>query len=317
MAAPNNLKFGTELVTFFHPQFWNVTTSEQIVQAASADPKKFWDRILDSIQESGVTGLEICFPPFDWKGAIAAYGSPAGFAVALHSRGLELASGFSVELNRIEFLQDKSAMRPLLDKATAYSRFLRECGGDSLVVSLPLRSNRNAGPASFVDLDLMRRVADFLHQVGTIALDQGIELAVHTEAHSLLCTARDVDLLMALTDPYYVSLCPDTGHLILAGADPIKVVERHLERVAISHWKDAIGPLPRDFLIDATVYDRNVPYFRRVGAGIVDWTRWMNLLRVAHFKGWAILEVDTVPDPVAEIKAGREFIEKSLLSIYA
>ncbi|MGO7793297.1 hypothetical protein ACC703_39110, partial [Rhizobium ruizarguesonis] len=45
------------------------------------------------------------------------------------------------------------------------------------------------------------------------------------EAHSIFAAARDVDLMMLLTDPAYVHMCPDTAHIIVAVSDPIQLVE--------------------------------------------------------------------------------------------
>ena len=98
MSQRRNIKFGTELVTFYAPSFWGgagdldaITTS---ISQSGWDPLRFWERILDGSQEAGLDGIEVTFPPGDWHYALAAYGSAQSFASALRDRGLELASGY-------------------------------------------------------------------------------------------------------------------------------------------------------------------------------------------------------------------------------
>jgi inosose dehydratase len=193
-----------------------------------------------------------------------------------------------------------------------YAEFVRDAGGDTLVVGAPMRRSTNAVPPLFVDLAFMSGIADLLHHVGDATLRLGVRTAVHTEAHSVFCTRRDVDLLMTLTDPTYVFMCPDTGHLTLSGANPTEVMSDHLERMVISHWKDAIGPMTEDVPIDEGIHYAHRNYFRRVGAGSIDWNAWADLVRRSAVAGVTLLELDAVPDPIAEMTAAREYIEHHL-----
>ena len=67
----------------------------------------------------------------------------------------------------------------------------------------------------------MARMADIAHVVGEAVSRHGVKLAFHTESHSTLWYERDIDLFMALTDPRYVWLCPDSCHIALGGGDPV------------------------------------------------------------------------------------------------
>ncbi|AQZ53014.1 sugar phosphate isomerase/epimerase family protein [Martelella mediterranea] len=316
MTSRDGLRFGVDLVTFFHPGFWNVPDHEAVISYAREAPRAFWDRILDSVQSSGVTGVELTFSPFNWQDAIKTYGSVEGFAEALSGRGLTLCSGFFAELEAAGDFTRPEAQEAIIDKAERYADFLKACGSDIMVIGAPLRQTPGAQPAMFHDLDRAKAIADFLNRLGATLLARGVRLAVHTEAHSIFAAARDVDLMMLLTDPAYVHMCPDTAHIILAGSDPIQVVDRHHERMIIAHWKDAIGPMPSETPIDEHIHDRHRPYFCGFGLGRVDWPAWIRLLRDRNFEGWAILELDAAPDPVRDIAGGLTLVRQALLPIY-
>jgi sugar phosphate isomerase/epimerase len=312
-----NLKFGVDLVTFFHPGFWQVDGYDAIVDYARGEPRAFWDRILDGIEASGVTGVEPTFSPFNWRDAVKTYGSVAAFAQALDKRGLSLASGFFAELEHGSSILDADAQARIMASAGEYAAFIKACGGEAMVIGLPMRRTPGEEPPLFVDIRLATELSDFLNRLGALVAKEGIRLALHTEAHSMFSTARDVDLFMMLTDPAYVSFCPDTAHLIVAGADPLEVIRRHKERMVIAHWKDALGAMPADTPIDEHIHERHRPYFCRFGVGRVDWHAWVRLLRDMRFSGWAILELDAAPDPIADIAAGKAFVESALSRIYA
>jgi sugar phosphate isomerase/epimerase len=246
---------------------------------------------------------------------VAAYGSTEGFAEALAARGLTLVSGFFADIDRTEW-RTTEGRAAILRSAGEYAEFVARAGGSVLVAGLPLRRTVGARPAQFVDMATAGPLADLANEIGDVTLRHGVRLALHTEAHSMLATGRDVDLFMLLTDPMYVGLCPDTAHLTLSGADPVQVVSRHRERIVLAHWKDALGPAPMDVEIDERIYAAHGPYFCPLGSGVVDWFAWARLMREIGFSAPTLLELDMVPDPVAEMQAARRFVSTSLAPLY-
>lgn len=304
---PTTTTFGVDLITFYHPDFWGVHTFDEISELGRKDPAAMWDRILTGMVDAGITLLEMTFPPADWRSAIEAFGSADEFRKELRRRGLALKSGFHIAL---DWTPETDRGRAA-DEAAAYAEFIRDAGGDTMVVGPPMRRSRDAKPPFFVDAPYMTGIADVLHHVGAATLDLGVKTAVHTEAHSVFCTLRDVDLLMTLTDPTYVFMCPDTGHLTLSGADPTHVMSHHRDRMVLAHWKDATGAMP-EVPIDESVHLAHREHFRRVGAGSIDWFRWSQLVQETAFSDVTLLELDAVPDPVHEMHAAREYIEQTL-----
>ncbi len=283
-------------------------------------PLRFWEHILTSAKAAGLDGIEITFPPGDWHSAQAAYGSAKGFAKALADHELELCSGyFSNRIpdeDRYANFDDPADHQHLLAMAAGYAEFLQACDSEVLLVSLPLRSSRDAMPPRFVDLKVAEPIADIINRMAAVTMQYGVKLALHPEAFSMFRNSRDVDLFMLLTDPTYVFLCPDTAQFVVAGSDPLAITARHKERLAITHWKDATGPAPADVPIDETIYDRQIQWFAPVGEGVVDWPGWLRLLRDLNFQGWAVLELDAAPDPVGDLQRIKRYVEGALLHIY-
>jgi inosose dehydratase len=124
-------------------------------------------------------------------------------------------------------------------------------------------------------------------------------------------TPRDIDLFLLLTDPFLVAFCPDTGHIVLGGGDPVQLVSRHRERVVMAHWKDATGPFRERVLVDGEIFGRHKPYFRPAGEGVVDWRDFAATLSGIGYAGGILLELDTASDPIAQLVAAREYLERA------
>jgi inosose dehydratase len=311
----SELRFGVDLITFFHPAFWKLDSREQLAEQAAREPRWFWDTMLDSIAAAGIQDLEVTFPPGDYGTAIAAYGSAGAFNQALGARGLGVVSGYFGDLEHAGTL-DAAGQEAVIASARRYSEFLAETGGKFLVTGLPMRRTLSERPASFVDLATAAPIADLVNRIGAAAQESGIQVALHTESHSVFWKPRDIDLFMLLTDPLYVSMCPDTGHIALGGADPVRVMDRHRDRLVIAHWKDASGPVPTGLPIDEDIFERQASYFRRTGTGVVDWFGWSRLLQEIGYTGCTLLELDAAEDPVFEMTQARDFVTTALSRFY-
>ncbi|MFN3273383.1 MAG: sugar phosphate isomerase/epimerase family protein [Paracoccus sp. (in: a-proteobacteria)] len=312
MPSETDRMFGVDLVTFHDPAFWGVADEAGITAVAARDPHAFWTRILDAVHQTGITGIELTFPPYSWICAVAAFGSADEFASQLAARDLCLCSAFFADLAFAPDLNDPAAVAGIIGRGAAAAGFLAAAGADVMVVGLPMRQTPGATPARLFDLSAASALADIVNRLGVATAAHGVKIALHTEAHSVFAAARDIDLMMLLTDPVFVGLCPDTAHLVLMGGDPVQIVDRHHERVLIAHWKDATGPMPHDTPIDDTIHTRHQRYFCGLGAGRVDWRAWSGLVTARGIGGWAILELDASADPVADLTQGLAFARRAL-----
>ncbi len=302
-------RFGVDLITFYHPGFWGTGDREAFEKHALAEPRRFWDRIVESVGAAGITGVELTFPPGDWETATAAFGSPAAFADYLHASGISVISGFFDGLERHDDLLDAATQRRVIDDAVNFAEFLNGSGAAVMVSGMPMRKMGTPGNPTFVDFDYAKAVADLINRVGAASMQHGVRIALHTEVGSVFCVRRDIDLMLSLTDPAYVDFCPDTAHIYLGGVSPVEILADHYERVTIAHWKDAVGRWPNSDLANEDRFVLEAQYFRRVGTGSVDWPGWIRGMTQAGFDGWTILELDAAENPVPDMTAARKFVQ--------
>ncbi|MFI5060115.1 MAG: sugar phosphate isomerase/epimerase family protein [Actinomycetales bacterium] len=310
--ATTTRAFGVDLITFFAPEFWEVSTPQELQTLAEEQPRRVWDTMLDALQVAGIAEFEMTFPPADRDTAIAAYGSVAGFKAELDERGLSVVSAYFGDIEHAPDVTDPATREAIFAAAETESAFLSEIGASYLVAGLPMRRNNAEGDGlAPVDLATAQPIAGIANEVGAITARHGITLALHTESHSVFWTPRDVDLFLLLTDPFLVAFCPDTGHIILGGGDPVQLVSRHRERVVLAHWKDAVGAFRENVLVDGEIFSRHRPYFRPAGKGIVDWPAFAQVLAEIGYEGGILLELDAASDPVGQLVEAREFLEEA------
>ncbi|MER6183898.1 sugar phosphate isomerase/epimerase [Streptomyces sp. NPDC001652] len=296
-------RFATDIITFYHPDFWQLASADAVRAWALAHPELFWARVMDALADAGVTGIELTFAPGDIDSALRAFGSAAAFRGELAARGLSVVSAFIAGSDAPDWRHGDNLPAIVAD-AERRAAFLAEAGGELLVAGLPMRTTYGIRPPFFVDAAYMTRMADIAHAVGEAVARHGVRLAFHTESHSTLWYERDIDLFMALTDPRYVWLCPDSCHIALGGGDPVAVARRHAPRIALAHWKDAVRPIDVHLTVDDTVYAQQQPYMTELGNGIVDWPGWAAAMSRTPGAGTVLIELDEAADPVAALRAG-------------
>ena len=127
---------------------------------------------------------------------------------------------------------------------------------------------------------------------------EGMPLAYHHHMGAVVQTEEEIDALMAVTSEE-VGLVFDTGHLVMAGADPLGVLERHADRIIHVHAKDVrrsvldgIDPA-RDSFLDAVLKG----VFTVPGDGDLDFGEIAECLHGRMHEGWFVVEAEQ--DPVS------------------
>ena len=77
-----------------------------------------------------------------------------------------------------------------------------------------------------------------LDKLGSIANQRGFKLTYHHHGGTVVMTEPDIHRLMDGTDPEKIYLLLDTGHLLLAGGDPVSIVKKYGSRIGNVHLKD-------------------------------------------------------------------------------
>jgi hypothetical protein len=89
-------------------------------------------------------------------------------------------------------------------------------------------------------------------------------------------------------DPKFVKFQLDTAHYQQGGGDPVTAVREYGDRLSFLHIKDLESPEPGG---DARSYR-----FVELGRGKVDLKGVFKALDDVNFRGWAVVELDRVPD---------------------
>jgi inosose dehydratase len=273
------------------------------------DPLYTWVRtpsfstMLDEMASSGYEGTEI------------SYNFPADarlISQELARRSLKPAATFhAVNLRRPE--NYAAAQQSTLRVAER----LRQLGSDTLILSDKPSPERiavagRASKADALDESGWRAMSDGLNKLGAALARQNMRAVFHPHVGTYVETEDEIERLCETTDPALLKLCPDTGHLAYAGADPEAVFSRHRDRVGYVHLKDVdpnVLRQVRDERIDF-VQGVRLGMFVELGRGMVPIGRIVAALRDAGYRGWIIVEQDAPSSPFDSAKANREYLRE-------
>jgi inosose dehydratase len=154
--------------------------------------------------------------------------------------------------------------------------------------------------------------AQFLERLDAVARhleSEGMKLAYHHHMGTVIQSEDEVDRMMAGTQS--VGLLLDTGHLTVAGGDPLRALGRHAARIVHVHCKD----IRRDKLerarredlsfLDAVVGD----VFAVPGDGSIDFEPVLQALSRNKYSGWLVVEADQDPakaHPLTHARIGHD-----------
>jgi inosose dehydratase len=234
-----------------------------------------WRSVLDGIAASGLTALEL--GPVGYLPE-----SPDVLRRELAARGLTAIGSFVFEP-----LHDPAARDQVLATARRVSAWIAAAGG-SLLVVVDRVATTPPGPG----------LGERIGAVADIARGHGLEPVLHPHTATAIETGDEIEAMLAATG---LRLCLDTGHMTLAGLDPVEWAAR--PDVAHVHLKD----------VRPDVLARKLPFWDAVAAGVfcpigtgaVDFTGVLGALTAAGYDGWATIEQDRVPgsgDPVADVR---------------
>jgi inosose dehydratase len=176
--------------------------------------------------------------------------------------------------------------------ALGAARLLSQCGADVMVVAAASGVRGYEGSAELDDGE-WRTLTETLDQVIDIGAEHALNVALHPHYGTVIDTPETIKRLIESSP---VSLCIDTGHLTIGGADPVEVAVAAGDRVAHVHLKDVDRGLAEDVRAGALGYRDAVQngLYRPLGAGDVDVASIVTLLENSGYRGWYVLEQDTV-----------------------
>jgi len=211
--------------------------------------------------------------------------------VALSSGGVVIAPGTETEE---------------IARHVRHARFTHDVSGYYLQVTDSARPKDRRPVASDY-----KKLGRLLTEIGKRAVDLGVCLGYHNHMNSLGEAPGEVDRIMEAVDPRYVKLELDIAHYQQGGGDPARAIRQYRDRLLFLDIKDVESPVP------GASGDTSPPYrFVELGRGTVDLPAVFKALREIKFRGWAVVELDSVPDkartPKESALISKKYLEEKL-----
>ena len=207
------------------PDSWGVWFADDPLQTP-------WHRFLDEVAEVGYEWLEL--GPYGYLPS-----DPSRLDDELSRRGLKAAGGTVHGFSGLHRPGDW----PDIARITRQVSALTAAVGGAHVIFVPVPGYRDDQTGAYLEpaeLDgeqwrTMTRAADELGKL--VSEEYGLRLQFHPHADSHVETQRQTERFLDDTNPDYVSLCLDTGHLAYRHADNAAIVRGHPDRIGYVHIK--------------------------------------------------------------------------------
>jgi inosose dehydratase len=221
-----------------------------------ADPKQLpWRTYLDEVRTAGYTYTEL--GPYGYLPT-----DPAMLGDELAARDLTLTGGtVFAALHR-----GKGALEDAKRACATEAATLKPLGASYLVLL----------PEGYTDLDGTVIGSPTLTEAEWDSLMTGLsglgsyckrehelDLVFHSHADSHVRTKEEIDRMLGGTDPAFVNLCLDTGHLAYYGTDSVDLISEHPERIRYVHLKQV------DPAVAARVHEGNLGFAPAVRLGVM------------------------------------------------
>jgi inosose dehydratase len=236
------------------------------------------DRVLAEMRESGLSATELGpdgFLPTD----------PGELRVYVAGYDMSVVGGFvPALLYRPDRIDDE------LKYVVRASRQLAATGSAVLVLG---PSSHNPGydtPYDMSDAEWPIFLAN-LRRLEALVGEAGLQTALHPHWSMAIEDGHDVERLLESSS---VGLCLDTGHLFLAGTDPVDVARLARDRVLHVHLKDVDDAAAEKVRRGEVRFRQAVidGLFTPLGSGGVDIGGVIRTLEADGYRGWYVLEQD-------------------------
>ncbi|MGA8367452.1 MAG: sugar phosphate isomerase/epimerase family protein [Candidatus Acidiferrales bacterium] len=243
---------------------------------------------IEDISALGYRGIQLR------SNCIAEFSSPQELRELLDKKSLQMVALSSGSVNI-----DPAVEADQISACVAHAQFTRDAGGLYLQVTDQRPKGRAIVAADY------QRLGQLLTEIGKRTADLGISLGYHNHMGTLGQRPEEVDQILEACDPRYAKLLLDVGHYYQGGGDPAKAIEKYHDRLLFLHVKD-VEELPQ------STDPKHTYRWVELGRGKVDIPALFAALKNVKFHGWAVIELDSEPDPSRTPKESAAMAEKYL-----
>jgi inosose dehydratase len=261
------------------------------------------DRVLTEMTEIGLAATE-----FGPDGFLPA--DPSAMAELLAARHLTAVGGFTPVVLHETGHDPVPEIARLLDSYDA-------AHADVLVLSAATGGD---GYDTRPDLDESgwKTLLGNLDRLTALAAQRGVHAVLHPHVGTMVERGEEVQRVLEGSG---ISLCLDTGHLLIGGTDPAELTRQAPERIAHTHFKDVDDSIAAKVRSGRLTYTEGVRggMYRPLGRGDVDFAAIVASLRGRDYGGWYVLEQDTIlteephdEGPVKDVRASAGYLRDLL-----
>ena len=154
-----------------------------------------------------------------------------------------------------------------------------------------------------------------INEISKMMIDEGMPLAYHHHMGTVIETENETTRLIESTNDN-VKLLIDTGHMLFAKGNSVKLAKDFSERLIHVHCKDI-----RKKVLDNSL--KNDSTFRQAfldgaftvpGDGCIDYKPFLKVLKDNNYKGWLVVEAEQDPskaNPFEYAKIGYNYLSKT------
>jgi inosose dehydratase len=176
---------------------------------------------------------------------------------------------------------DPAKFDSTVDTHVAHASFVKALGGSALQLTNSLRPKDRAP-----SVEELKKLAQVMNEIGKQTADLGVQATYHNHMNQLGETPEEVDVIVQALDPRYMKLLLDIAHYKQGGGEPQEAVLKYKNIIHSLHLKDT-----------KPAETKSGYKFVELGQGRVDVPAVFASLDKIKFKGWAVIELDGVPDP--------------------
>ncbi|MGH7145665.1 MAG: sugar phosphate isomerase/epimerase family protein [Planctomycetota bacterium] len=156
-------------------------------------------------------------------------------------------------------------------------------------------------------------VAEGLNEIGQRCLDLGIKFCLHPEIGTLCDSKAEIETFLKLTDPKFVNLCVDYGHLAKRGLTGGSFLTDVGKRIGYIHIKDLKLRSPDKKTkgrkkadpeaqpkgaraLAAIAKNPELTYPVALGQGVLDLSRFIAKLGELGYSGWLTVDIESAQE---------------------
>jgi inosose dehydratase len=189
-----------------------------------------WEQYLDEVPKAGYYWTELGPPGFLPQ-------DPAQLRDELAKRDLKVSGGFCFA----GLHKGKAGLDKAVEDFGPICRRLSAVGGKYIVHLPEMYTDEHTGESlgdAEIEPEQWTNLIQGTNELARIVREEyGIQLVFHPHADTHVDTQDRVERFLTDTDPQFVDLCLDTGHIAYCGGNNVEIIERFPDRITYVHLK--------------------------------------------------------------------------------